>query len=247
MAEQINKSRLDELLGIRDGQSFEDYMGSVTSPVEDADSVIDQTQKMLQETKDTVGEIEGRFQENLGVIDDVKNQIQKYGIGSLTPNRDENGSASQRIDSLVNVENAFKSIEDLVDTTKNMIANVYGIISSCDVLDSETVAATASLIGETRQLIAEYTSLFKQRIKFFDNVKMEMLKQQHRKELLDLKQKYDLDKIERKGSVPAQAQEVTGQNPNVPPGMVSMSTEDMLKMLQQLDNADTEEIVEESD
>ena len=76
---------------------------------------------------------------------------------------------------------------------------------------------------------------------------MEMLKQQHRKELLDLKQKYDLDKIERKGSVPAQAQEVTGQNPNVPPGMVSMSTEDMLKMLQQLDNADTEEIVEESE
>ena len=29
--------------------------------------------------------------------------------------------------------------------------------------------------------------------------------------------------------------------------MVSMSTEDMLKMLQQLDNADTEEIVEESE
>ena len=84
----------------------------------------------------------------------------------------------------MNVENAFKSIEDLVDSTKQMIASVYSIISSCDVLDSETVGAAASLIGETRQLLSEYTSLYKQRVKFFDNVKLEMLKQQHRKELL---------------------------------------------------------------
>lgn len=32
---------------------------------------------------------------------------------------------------------------------------------------------------------------------------MEMLKQEHRKELLELKQKYDLEKLDRKGSVPA--------------------------------------------
>ena len=245
MAEQINKSRLDELLGIQDGQTFTDYLNEATSPVQDSESIIDQTEKLIQETKSKVNEIDNQFQQNLEVIDETKSQIQKFGIGSLGVSKndtDENGSASQRIDSLVNVENAFRSIEDLVDTTKNMIANVYSIISSCDVLDAETVAASASLIGETRQLIAEYTSLYKQRIKFFDNVKMEMLKQEHRKELLDLKQKYDLEKLDRKGSVPAQAQEVNGQSQDVPPGMVSMSTEDMLKMFQQIDKmGDAEE------
>ena len=125
---------------------------------------------MIEETKSKVDEIDEKFQENFSIIDQTKNQMQ-------TNSKDGDGSASVRIDNLVNVESAFKSIEDLVDTTKNMIANVYNIISSCDVLDSETVAAAASLIGETRQLIAEYTSLYKQRIKFFDGVKMEMLKQ----------------------------------------------------------------------
>jgi hypothetical protein len=30
MAEQINKDRLNELLGIQEGQTFEDYLGEAT-------------------------------------------------------------------------------------------------------------------------------------------------------------------------------------------------------------------------
>lgn len=103
----------------------------------------------------------------------------------------------------MNVESAFKSIEDLVDSTKQMIVNVYSIISSCDVLDSETVSAAASLIGETRQLLAEYTSLYKQRVKFFDQVKLEMLKQRHRMELLQMKEEMEKRKWEMTHSEPA--------------------------------------------
>ena len=140
----------------------------------------------------------------------------------------------------MNVENAFKSIEDLVDTTKNMIANVYSIISSCDVLDSETVAASASLIGETRQLISEYTSLYKQRVKFFDNVKMEMLKQEHRRELLELKYKLDKEKWEQQHpATPADAK----KKPRVTDQQSGVGTMDMLKMLAEMDEEDKEEIV----
>ena len=237
MSEQINKDRLNELLGIQEGQSFEDYMNEVTPSMDDTQSVIDQTQKMLQETKDKVDEIDEKFQENFQVIDQTKGEIQR--------SKDENGSASVRIDNLVNVESAFRSIEDLVDSTKQMIGTVYGIISSCDVLDSETVAAAASLIGETRQLISEYTSLYKQRIKFFDNVKMEQLKQEHRKELLDLKQKYDLEKMDRKNSTPAEAQEVPNGSGQVPNGMVEAGSIDMLKLLEEMDSQDNVEVVEE--
>ena len=58
MAEQINKDRLNELLGIQEGQSFDDYMNEVTSPVDDAQSVIDQTTQLIEETKAKVDEID---------------------------------------------------------------------------------------------------------------------------------------------------------------------------------------------
>lgn len=237
MAEQINKDRLDELLGIHEGQTFEDYIGEATSPVDETQSVIDQTTQLLEETKSKVDEIDEKFQTNMEVINSAQTQIQ-------TAAQDGNGSASVRIDNLINVENAFKSIEDLVDTTKTMISNVYGIISSCDVLDSETVAAAASLIGETRQLISEYTSLYKQRIKFFDNVKMEQLKQEHRLEFLERKHQLDMEKWNNQHSTPAQAEEVQGANGTVPNGMVESGAIDMLKLIQEMDDEPDVEVVE---
>ena len=75
MSEQINKDRLNELLGIQEGQTFEDYMNSASPPMDDTQSVIDQTQKMLQETKDKVAEIDEKFQQNIQVIDSTKKDI----------------------------------------------------------------------------------------------------------------------------------------------------------------------------
>lgn len=236
MAEQINKDRLNELLGIQEGQSFDDYLNDGTS-MDDPQSVIDQTQALINETQGKIDEIDEKFQANMQVIDNAQTQLQC--------SQDTDGSAANRIDTLVNVEGAFKSIEDLVDTTKQMIANVYGIISSCDVLDSETVGAAASLIGETRQLISEYTGLYKQRVKFFDNVKMEMLKQKNKEDLLRLKYQLDREKEEwkMKNQTPiADADVVNGQE--VPPGMVSFGTEDMLKMLKEMEDEEDEEVIE---
>ena len=235
MAEQINKDRLNELLGIKEGQSFDDYMNDGMSDMSDTQSVIDQTAQLIQDTKDKVSEMDEQLNHQIEIIDQGKLQIQSM---------DENGSASQRIDTMVNVENAFKSIEDLVDTTKQMIANVYGIISSCDVLDSETVTAAASLIGETRQLIGEYTSLYKQRVKFFDQVKMEQLKQQNRLELLERKHQLEMEKYDKQHpSVPADAMEIKdGQE--VPSGMVQVDTNEMLKWMKELDE-DNEKTIEQ--
>ena len=233
MAEQINKDRLNQLLGIQEGQSFEDYMNDGTS-TDETQSVIDQTAKLIEETKEKVDEIEGQFQHNIQVIDEAKNQIQ-------TTMKDGDGSASVRIDNMVNVESAFKSIEDLVDTTKQMIGTVYSIISSCDVLDSETVSAAASLITSTKQLIAEYLGLYKQRVKFFDNVKMETLKQQHRLELMERKYQLDEEKWNRQNTKPTEAEDITGKGGEVPPGMVEAGSIDMLKLIQEMDDDDDED------
>ena len=162
--------------------------------------------------------------------------------------KDGDGSASVRIDNMVNVESAFKSIEDLVDTTKQMIGTVYSIISSCDVLDSETVSAAASLITSTKQLIAEYLGLYKQRVKFFDNVKMETLKQQHRLELMERKYQLDEEKWNRQNTKPTEAEDITGKGGEVPPGMVEAGSVDMLKLIQEMDDEDDdEEIAEDED
>ena len=163
----------------------------------------------------------------------LKNEIQA--------SKDQNGSASVRIDNLINVEAAFKSIEDLVDTTKQMIGTVYSIISSCDVLDSETVSAAASLITSTKQLIAEYLGLYKQRVKFFDNVKMETLKQQHRLELMERKYQLDEEKWNRQNTKPTEAEDITGKGGEVPPGMVEAGSVDMLKLIQEMDDEEDED------
>ena len=237
MSEQINKDRLNELLGIQEGQSFDDYINEGTS-MDQTQSVIDETQALINETQSKIEDIDEKFKSNMQVIDDAQTKLQC--------SRDTEGSAANRIDTLVNVEGAFKSIEDLVDTTKSMLGNVYGIISSCDVLDSETVGAAASLIGETRQLIAEYTGLYKQRVKFFDNVKMEMLKQKNKEDLMRLKYQLDREKEEwkMKNKTPvADANVVDGQE--VPHGMVAFGTDDMLKMLKEMEDEDkNEEVVE---
>ena len=237
MSEQINKDRLNELLGIHEGQSFDDYINEGTS-MDQTQSVIDKTQALINETQSKIEDIDEKFQSNMQVIDDAQTKLQC--------SRDTEGSAANRIDTLVNVEGAFKSIEDLVDTTKSMLGNVYGIISSCDVLDSETVGAAASLIGETRQLIAEYTGLYKQRVKFFDNVKMEMLKQKNKEDLMRLKYQLDREKEEwkMKNKTPVADANVVDSH-EVPPGMVSFGTDDMLKMLKEMEDEDkNEEVVE---
>ena len=74
---------------------------------------------------------------------------------------------------------------------------------------------------------------------------MEQLKQEHRKELLDLKQKYDLEKMDRKNSTPAEAQEVPNGTGQVPNGMVEAGSIDMLKLLEEMDSQDNVEVVEE--
>ena len=61
MAEQINKDRLNELLGIQEGQTFEDYMNDAAPPMDDTQSVIDQTAKLIEETKSKVDEIDEKF------------------------------------------------------------------------------------------------------------------------------------------------------------------------------------------
>ena len=74
---------------------------------------------------------------------------------------------------------------------------------------------------------------------------MEMLKQEHRKELLEIKQRNDLEKMNMKNSVPANAEEVQTGNGQVPSGMVEAGSIDMLKLLQEMDESDNvEEIVD---
>lgn len=61
MAEQINKEKLNELLGIQEGQSIDDYLNEGTS-MDETQSIIDQTAKLIEDTKDNVDEMDRKFQ-----------------------------------------------------------------------------------------------------------------------------------------------------------------------------------------
>ena len=65
-----------------------------------------------------------------------------------------------------------------------------------------------------------------------------------------MERKYQLDeeKWNRQNTKPAEAEEITGQGGNVPPGMVEAGSVDMLKLLQEMDDEDDEvEILEGDD
>jgi hypothetical protein len=74
---------------------------------------------------------------------------------------------------------------------------------------------------------------------------MEQLKQQHKIELLERKYQLDEEKYNRINSTPAEAEDVTGKGGIVPPGMVESGAVDMLKLLDEMNKEDDEEIIDE--
>lgn len=77
-SEQINKERLNELLGIKEGQSFDDYMNDAVpdiSSLRENSHEEDPTASLIAEAQAKVDEIDGKFHDSMQVIDDASRQM----------------------------------------------------------------------------------------------------------------------------------------------------------------------------
>ena len=123
-----------------------------------------------------------------------------------------------------NLEKNFSEISELITLSKSIISHLYDNVVNTSLIDPELINATATFIEVAHRNIKEYIDLYKERLRFFDKVRYEMLQHQNKKELAELKHKFAMEKL---------AQDT--QHGGTPQGMYKYKQEDAIEMLAEID------------
>lgn len=140
---------------------------------------------------------------------------------------------------------SLREVEDMIGQTKLVFKHIVENITSSDLIDSELIHSAAALVESMHLNIAEFISIYKQKSKFVEKIKLMIFQQQQKIDLMNLKHKHDLELIEAKQK-PAEGQVVEADN------LMSFNTDDIAKMIDQggfedLDDEDEEDREEEDD
>lgn len=148
----------------------------------------------------------------------IKDSIQHIDVALSDPKIFEDQSIAQ------SVQKSLNDINDLVLLSKQIIQHLYTDIVSSELIDSELITSTATFIQATHDNVKEYIELYRDRLKFFDNLKLEMVRHKNKTEAIKLKHQLDLEKIQK-------------QNPLnvVPENMRQFSSEDIVNVLKKID------------
>jgi hypothetical protein len=91
----------------------------------------------------------------------------------------------------------FNEVSDLINRGVAVLDTCKEDIERSSLLDAELVSAYASLIRSTREIISDNIAIFRDRQKHIEKLELENLKQEHRKEILLMKD--DLEKTTNDG------------------------------------------------
>ena len=192
-----SKEKIDKILGIQENQSIDDFLDSLT---------IDKT----DELSGIAATINDEVKQNLADIDSNLKEIKSNAVAPTV---------------LVDIDSSMKEIEDLIQISKKMFKHVYSSIISCELVDSELVSSASKLLEAIHINIAEFLSLYKDKMKYIERIKIMTFQQEQRKELMRIKHEYDMKKIQQQVDVGAVDAE----------GKVSYSVEDLTKILNNID------------
>ena len=152
------------------------------------------------------------------INDGVKTCVQKIDENLVKAQSD----TSCAIEVLADINTSMSDIRELVDISKRMFKHCYEAIISTDLIDPELIGSTAKLMESIHISIAEFISLYRSRQTYFDRIKILALQQEQRKELLELKHKYDLELLQARNG---NSQDISAEN------LVSYSQEDIIRLL----------------
>lgn len=200
------KQKLDKELGIDSSSSIDEFLAKLS--VED-----DSASKSIQAIDDTIKD----------TVEDVDKSIANFST-----------SDTNSVLTIKNIETNLNGINDLIDISKDIIRQIYTNISSSDLIDPEIIASAATFIEACHSNIKEWIDLYRDRIKFIDKVKFEMLQQQHKKELIQFKHDLEMKRI-KESSI--EAKETENHNG------ILYSTEDIIDELN--NNAINPEVLDE--
>lgn len=97
---------------------------------------------------------------------------------------------SVAINDIHSMKDTFSELSELIGSAKSMLVDVHTYVSQSEILDPDVLKSGADLIKASREVIAEYLEVYKDKMKHFHNIEMEMLKFDNKKKLE--KYKHDL-------------------------------------------------------
>ena len=198
--------KINAVLGITGGKSVDEFLDGLSLDTE--------------AIHETLGAIDDQVQTSLQNIDQAASNIQSQS---------EKGSSILEIK---NIDLSLREVEDMISLSKKMFKHIAESILTTDLVDSELVQAASKLLESIHINIAEFIQLYRSKQQFVDKIKVMIFQQEQKKELMLLKHKLDLEKIQAKGDK---------EDPNIveAEGMVSYSQESIVKAMNKYDINDT--------
>ena len=178
-------------------------------------SSIDDFLKDLDTNDPNIGkmeEVDEKVRENVNKID---SSIQHYDKGEL-----------EQVD-LAGIRDSLEELRGRIDSSKDVIKYTHQQICNSELLDPEVVQAFSKVLESAHLTISEYIGLYKDRMAFYDKVRLKMMDFEQKKALIQMKHDLDMQKAEAKKS-----KEVPDSN------TFTFSQEDIIKTLDQEERKD---------
>ena len=177
---KTTQQKLNEKLGISDGQSIDDFLDDISLDTEKMSNAFQQ--------------LSGEMQHELSTVD---GKLESVKSGALAP--------TQLV--MSDLAASMKEVEDLVVLSKQMYKHIYENFCSSDLLDSELIGAAAKLLESIHINVKEFIDMYRdrqrsierlqaQQTKFEQAVYMENLRHQHAMERMKAKADEDAVDVE---------------------------------------------------
>ena len=161
---KTSAQKINELLGIKDDQSVDDFLDSLQTDAAEIQSTMKQLDDGVKSS-----------------LDDVDQKLQQFK---------KDGNAPEL---LTDMNASMKEVEDLIQIAKQLFKHVHASLVTCDLVDPEAIQAAAKLLEGIHINIAEFISLYKDKQRYVDKIRVMMFQQEQKKELMALKHKYDME------------------------------------------------------
>ena len=190
---KTSEQKINELLGIKDDQSIDEFL--------------DDIQTDATEIQDTMNHLDDGVKNSLEAVDQKLDEIKKSGNAP---------------EALVDMNSSMKEVEDLIQVAKQLFKHVHVSLVTCDLVDPEAIQAAAKLLEGIHINIAEFISLYKDKQRYIDKIRVMVFQQEQKKELMAIKHKYDMELKQLNGN---------GDDPIDIDNMAVYSQEQIVKLL----------------
>lgn len=197
-----SKDRIDAVLGITGGKSVDDFLDSLSLDTESIHT--------------TMSSIDDTVKTSIQQIDDAAMQLQKCSSSEI---QDANSSS---ILQLKNMDLSMQQVEEMIELSKKMFKHIAESILTTDLVDSELVGAASKLLESIHINISEFIQLYRSKQQFIDKIRVMIFQQEQKKEMMLLKHKLDLEKLQMKSQ---DTKSVEAE------GLVSYSQESIVKAI----------------